>query len=117
MNMKVISQGENFNLNTEIPKNIQFPGDKDVRVETSQGEKVNDYLPEDLKKAIDKLNNFLKDEHTHVEYSIHDKFKTVMIKIVDDSTKETIMEVPPKKILDLVAKMCELAGVIYDKKA
>lgn len=117
MDMKVISQGENFNLNTEVQKAVQFPSDKDVQVEAPQGEKTKEYSPEDLKKAVNKLNNFLKDEHTHAEYSIHDKFKTIMIKIVDDNTKETIMEVPPKKILDLVAKMCELAGILYDKKA
>ncbi len=115
--MKVINQGENFNLTTEIPKAIQFPSDRDVKVETHKNDKVNDYLPEELEKAVNKLNGFLKDENTHAEYSVHDKLKTIMIKIVDDTTKETIMEVPPKKILDLVAKMCELAGVVYDKKA
>ena len=40
-----------------------------------------------------------------------------MIKIIDNDTKEVLMEVPPKKILDVVAKMCELAGVLVDKKA
>jgi flagellar protein FlaG len=117
MDIKVMSQGENFNLNTEIAKDIKFPGDKDVKVGTKQGENSNEYLPKDLEKAVNKLNNFLKDEHTHAEYSVHEKLNAIMIKIVDDSTKETIMELPPKKILDLLAKMCELAGVIYDKKA
>ena len=40
-----------------------------------------------------------------------------MIKIIDDKTKQVIMEVPPKKILDMCAKLCELAGVLVDKKA
>lgn len=40
-----------------------------------------------------------------------------MIKIIDNETNEVIFEVPPKKILDMVTKMCELAGVLLDKKA
>ena len=40
-----------------------------------------------------------------------------MIKIIDENTKEVIVEYPPKKILDLIAKMCELAGIAIDKKA
>jgi flagellar protein FlaG len=40
-----------------------------------------------------------------------------MIKIIDDKTGEVIQEVPPKKILDMVAKMLEIVGVLIDKKA
>lgn len=72
----------------------------------------------DVKKAVDKLNKFLEGEKTHVEFERHDKFKSeFIVKIVDNETKEVIREVPPKKILDMVAKMCELAGVMFDKKA
>ena len=39
-----------------------------------------------------------------------------MIKIVDKDTK-VLVEVPPKKILDMIAKLCEISGVVFDKKA
>ncbi|MCY6483659.1 flagellar protein FlaG [Clostridium aestuarii] len=72
----------------------------------------------DIKKAVDKLNKFLEGEKTHVEYERHDKFKNeFIIKIINNKTKEVIKEIPPKKILDMVAEMCKLAGVIFDKKA
>ena len=73
---------------------------------------------EKLKKSVDKLNKFIDDEGAYAEISTHDKFKhDIIIKIIDKQTKEVIMEVPPKKILDMVAKMCEIAGVMFDKKA
>ncbi|GFZ30985.1 flagellar protein FlaG [Clostridium zeae] len=72
----------------------------------------------EIKKAVDKLNKFLEGDNAHAVYEMHDKFKNdLMIKIVDDKTKEVLMEVPPKKILDMVAKLCELVGVVFDKKA
>ena len=40
-----------------------------------------------------------------------------MIKIVDKDTKEVLVEVHPKKILDMIAKLCEISGVVFDKKA
>lgn len=79
--------------------------------------KQEEYKAEDIKKAVEKLNKFLEDNDTYVEYSVHEKFKDVMIKIIDKNTKEVIREVPPKKILDMVARMCELVGVLIDKKA
>ena len=51
----------------------------------------------------------------HAEYSVHEDFRTIMIKIIDDTTKEVILEIPPKKILDMVASMCKQFGLI-DKK-
>ena len=71
----------------------------------------------DLKKAVDRLNKFVETDNVRVEYDIHPQFKDIMIRIVDKKTGDVITEVPPKKILDMVAKMCELAGMIFDKKA
>lgn len=91
--------------NKKIPENI---------LGNSAANKINE---KEVNKAIDKINKFLEDNKSHAEYEIHDKFKDVMIKIVDDKTGEVIQELPPKKILDMVAKMCELVGVLFDKKA
>ncbi|MGL4773763.1 MAG: flagellar protein FlaG [Clostridium sp.] len=76
-----------------------------------------DFTKKDLDKALSKLNKFLEDDNAYAEYSVHDKFPDVMIKVIDSKTKEVLMEVPPKKILDMVAKLCEMAGVVFDKKA
>ncbi|MBS5982639.1 flagellar protein FlaG [Clostridium sp.] len=69
----------------------------------------------ELDKSLKKLNRFLEDDSVHAEYSVHEDFRTVMIKIIDDTTKEVILEIPPKKILDMVASMCKQFGLI-DKK-
>ena len=71
----------------------------------------------DLGKAVDRLNKFVETDNITVEYDIHPQFKDIMVKIIDKKTGDLITELPPRKILDMVAKMCELAGVIFDKKA
>jgi flagellar protein FlaG len=72
----------------------------------------------ELKEALDKLSKFVEDDNTKIEYQFHSKFSNdLMIKIIDKATKEVILEVPPKKILDLVAKMMEMVGILFDKKA
>lgn len=75
------------------------------------------YTKEELDDALKKVNNFLKDEKTHAEYSIHKDLGTIMIKIVDDEDEDkVIMEIPPEKILDMIASMCKQFGLL-DKKA
>lgn len=116
MDLKVTGQGGQANLNTTLLNEIkQIPANKDVVDAVSAKDKS--YSKEDVAKAVEQLNKFLKEENTYAEYSVHEKFGDIMIKIIDENTKEVIMEYPPKKILDLIAKMCELAGIAIDKKA
>ena len=115
MDIQVTSQGGQANLNTSLVNEVrQEPVNREVVNAVVSKEKT--YSKEDIAKAVDKLNKLLKEENTYAEYSVHEKFGDIMIKIVDENTKEVIMEYPPKKILDLIAKMCELAGIAIDKK-
>ncbi|MBE6055228.1 MAG: flagellar protein FlaG [Clostridium sartagoforme] len=116
MDLKVASQGGQVNLKTSVTTEIkQVPANRDVVEAVTAKDKG--YREEDVAKAVDKLNKLLKDENTYAEYSVHKDLGDIMIKIIDQDTKEVIAEYPPKKILDLIAKMCELAGIAVDKKA
>lgn len=95
--------GENQNIDSEMEHGKENQSDTDHK---------------QIKNAVDKLNKFLQGEATHIEYERHDKLKSeFVIKIVNNKTKEVIKEIPPKKILDMVAELCKLAGVIVDEKA
>lgn len=118
MEIKVTGQGRQNNLNIQNTQGVSTQNNMEVTKDAKNYDKQEEsYDEKDLDKAINKLNNFLKDESTHAEYSVHDKFNTITIKIIDNVTKEVIMEVPPKKILDMVARMCELVGIVFDKRA
>ena len=39
-----------------------------------------------------------------------------MVKIIDTKTEEVIKELPPEKLLDMVASMMVRAGLIVDKR-
>jgi flagellar protein FlaG len=100
------------NTEVAIPQVQQVETKSSTENETQNKE----YSKKDLDSAVKKINNFLKDENTHAEYSYHKETQTVMIKIVDDDTKQVILEIPPKKILDMIASMCKECG-LFDRKA
>ncbi len=66
--------------------------------------------------AIEKANKAILGANTKFEFSIHEKTKEIMVKVVDAETHELIREIPPEKILDMVAKMWEMAGIIVDER-
>ncbi|KHO38779.1 flagellar protein FlaG [Clostridium tetani] len=79
--------------------------------------KDSDYTLDEVKKAADKLNKLFEDKSTYVEYEVYGKSKSITIKILDHKTKEIVKEIPPRKLIDMVDKLCELAGIFVDKRA
>ncbi|ETJ19569.1 FlaG family protein [human gut metagenome] len=109
--------GEEFVINeSQLIKSNNEDQFKKEYTDNSDKDHEKNIDKKELDKSLKKLNRFLEDDLAHAEYSVHEDFGTVMIKIIDDNTKEVILEIPPKKILDMVASMCKQFGLI-DKKA
>ncbi|KEH89015.1 hypothetical protein Z965_03930 [Clostridium novyi A str. BKT29909] len=125
MDINSITSGINLNADISINSTVEnvqsteLPVLKNENIDKNMSDKnQKDKSEKDIQSAVNKLNKFLQGENTHIEYERHKVFKNQFtIKIVDNKTKEVIKEVPPKKILDMVAEICKLAGVIVDKKA
>ncbi|MFZ5988721.1 MAG: flagellar protein FlaG [Bacillota bacterium] len=66
--------------------------------------------------AIEKANKAITGANRQFEFSIHEKTKEIMVKVIDTNTREVIREIPPEKILDMVAKMWEMAGIMVDER-
>ncbi|AKN33914.1 flagellin [Clostridium carboxidivorans P7] len=62
------------------------------------------------------MNKLLEGKQTHVEYAPVGRAKHMGIKIVDNETQEVIQELPPTKIVEMIDKLCELAGIMVDQR-
>lgn len=71
----------------------------------------------ELTKAVEKMQRAVGIFDKHFKFSIHDKTHRVMVQIIDSRTNEVINEIPPKKILDMVADLQNMLGIFIDKKA
>ncbi|WP_052476042.1 flagellar protein FlaG [Cohnella kolymensis] len=69
--------------------------------------------------VLEKINRQLAGIPREVEYNFHRQDGQVVIKIINSETKEVLKEIPPEKILDMLAKFQEInrsAGAIIDEK-
>lgn len=70
-----------------------------------------------LKNEFDNENCKIKNNNgTYFEFSVHKPTNTIVVKIVDSQTNKVIDEIPPEKILDLVAGLWKIAGLFVDRK-
>lgn len=105
-------------INKEInPKAREEDNKQMVEVSNDNGNvKEKKVSKEELIHAVNTANESLKSDNKELKYSIHKQTNTIMVKLVDSKTKETIKEMPPEKILDMVAKMWEMAGLFVDER-
>lgn len=88
------------------------------KIEPVKGEAQREKIGEkEVSKAVDKLNKLFEDKATHVQYEIYGKSHNITIRIIDDKTNQVIKEIPPKKLIDFVDKLCQMAGILLDEKA
>ncbi len=66
--------------------------------------------------TIEHANKAIDVTYRRFEFSIHEKTKEIMVKVIDTETEEVIREIPPEKILDMVAMMWEMVGIIVDER-
>jgi flagellar protein FlaG len=84
-------------------------------------QRTEDYKPEVISEkvvisAIERANKAMVAANRALEFSIHEKTKEIMVKVVDTETKEVVREIPSEKILDILANILEMAGLLVDER-
>lgn len=74
----------------------------------------NDFNEEMMREAMKQLNK--KATNVEAEFGIHEKTNRITIKMVDKQTKKVIKELPPEKMLDMIARIWEMSGLVVDEK-
>lgn len=102
----------------ELSNSQNVSSDKEDAIKESENREENISFPGEKKliEAIEKKEKDVLGPNTSLKFSIHEKTKEVIVKIIDDETKEVIKEIPPEKIIDMIADMCERAGIFVDKR-
>jgi flagellar protein FlaG len=94
---------------------------KETKMTQEAGETANDpkkdFSKEELEALLEETNRSLQEEgKTHFQIAVHERTGRIMVNVVDNEPKEVIREVPPEKILDLVANIWEMVGIIVDER-
>jgi len=67
-------------------------------------------------RAIEKANKNFRTFDRRLEFSIHDTTKQILVKVINTNDDSVIREIPSEKVLDMVAHMWEVAGILVDEK-
>ncbi|MDT2815840.1 flagellar protein FlaG [Vagococcus carniphilus] len=77
---------------------------------------LSNYSQEQLQKMIDQSNKHLLGKDAKLTYKVHESTKKTIITLVDTNTEEVIREIPSEKMLDSIANIWEMVGIIVNKE-
>lgn len=89
---------------------------KEVILDMSLDNDRNQAQEHEVIQAIEKANKHFKSYDRRLEFTIHDKTKQIMVKVIDTEDDSVIREIPSEKILDMLAKLWEMSGLFVDEK-
>lgn len=104
------------NLTVPVINKVKKSNKEDINIIDEQVSSRDKVSKEELIKAIESANKEFIIYDRRFEFSIHEKTNQIMVKVIDVNSDEIIREIPPEKILDMVACMWEIAGIIIDEK-
>ncbi|MDR6553576.1 flagellar protein FlaG [Paenibacillus qinlingensis] len=107
---KLEIQGSATSSKSDLPEQVDYiskQADDNLKKE---------YLEQELDKSIDVLNKLMQLNYTHVSFQKHEKTNEYYIQVINDETQEVIREIPSKKVLDRVAEMNKMVGLLIDQK-
>lgn len=115
---RVAAQSMTKNINSELVVNRgkeQLEQADSFSPQTNRERISEDRLTEQsVIAAIEKANEKIQVDNTRLEFLIHEKTHEIMVKVYQDD--RVIREIPSEKILDMVAQMLEMAGLLVDER-
>ena len=67
--------------------------------------------------VVRELSDLVKMLHTNLEFSVDEKTKKIIVKVMDADTQKVIRQIPPEEMMRISARVQELLGVLIDGTA
>lgn len=73
-----------------------------------------------LEEKTGQLNRAMEIFNKRLRFEVHDETERIMVKILekrtDNMTDEVIREIPPERVLDMLARLEEMIGLLIDER-
>lgn len=69
-----------------------------------------------LKEVLDVARNHFQVLDVGLDFSVHGDTGRIQVSVTDKQTGEVIREIPPEGVLNLMAKLEEMMGILFDQK-
>jgi flagellar protein FlaG len=118
----MVSQIENVMARPAANPERQVPSEQAVKPATTSDvlkaqEKSQQDSQKDLSSAVKTANKFMQALAQNLQFSIDKDTEKVVVKLVDNSTKEVVKQIPSEEMLAIAKALDKLQGLLVKEKA
>lgn len=100
----------------EISKSDEIDFSKKAEDAVKKKQDLTEYVKkQDFNDAIKAVNDYVEMFNNKVSFSIDEKSRKI-IHVYDNETGELIRQIPPEEMIQLIDKLEEIAGIIFNNK-
>ncbi len=71
---------------------------------------------EELEDHVEQLNEILDTFDRKLSFEVHEGTNRHLVRVMDARTEEVLREIPPEEVLDMVARIEEMVGIVIDER-
>lgn len=90
---------------------------KDLAPTPETKKSVREIQEEDVKKAVDDVQNFVNTKNQDILFSIDEDLGKTVVKVVDRGTKELIRQFPSEEMLQIAKALDKIQGLLVKQQA
>jgi flagellar protein FlaG len=119
--MMRIEKGLSFNppLEKASPASIlpSEPKNRPEEVKINDKQSVHDHnFLDEVHEALRQANRATEAVNVSLRFKLHEDSNRFMVQVVNNQENEVIKEIPPEKILDLIARIQDMIGLLVNEK-
>ncbi|MCL5780239.1 flagellar protein FlaG [Desulforamulus profundi] len=95
----------------------------DTSVSKSEGitpdtrDEQQEFNKDQVQQAVNKMNRTMETYSTELRFQLHEKSGEYIVKLINTKDNLVIREIPPERVLNMVAYFKEMLGLVVDKFA
>ena len=102
-----------FPAREKAAKKEEAPQEK-PKVDSAKVQKIRQDKTE---KVAETIKSYMNSMQTDLKIRVHRETGKIMVKVISKEDGRVVREVPPEELLNLAAKMEDMMGVLFDRKA
>jgi flagellar protein FlaG len=119
--MYIQSVGAPATLKTEerTAPNVDQPRTVSAVANNTRAEAAADAAPsrKELGEAVKKINESMLGSAQSLEFSIDEDSKDIVVKVIDQNTKEVLRQMPSKEALEIAKSLDKMRGLLINQTA
>ncbi|OPX94330.1 MAG: flagellar protein FlaG [Pelotomaculum sp. PtaB.Bin104] len=104
------------NVRSQGMLTVRPPEQTQISKESGTDEKQNrELIEKKLEQAVEKLNKMAELFDFKLQFRVHKETQRIISKVIEPDSGKVLKEIPSEKILDMISKLEEMAGLIIDE--